>query len=155
MAVSKLPLRIMSLRAPRKVMQHLGLALIMGSAAGFVEAQTPGPVGPTDTPQVLKALDQVIEQNRKLEQQNRELMEQVNTLRQKLAGSAGLLHNPAPRAELRRRAPPRPKQHAAQAQGTSSSQQSEANKMIEPASGSLRTENRACSENSIRAEDSQ
>ena len=85
MAVSKLPLRIMSLRAPRKVMQHLGLALIMGSAAGFVEAQTPSPVGPTDTPQVLKALDQVIEQNRKLEQQNRELMEQINSLRQKLA----------------------------------------------------------------------
>jgi hypothetical protein len=65
---------------------RLGLAFVMmASAARFAGAQTPAPAGASDTSEALKALDQVIEQNRKLEQQNRELMEQINTLRQKLA----------------------------------------------------------------------
>src|SRR5581483_7742028 len=34
---------------------------------------------------VLNVIDQLIEQNRKLEQQNRELMEQINSLRQSVA----------------------------------------------------------------------
>jgi hypothetical protein len=54
-----------------------------------VSAQTQSPAGSNDTSEALKALDQVIEQNRKLEQQNRELMEQINTLRQRLSAQPG------------------------------------------------------------------
>ena len=63
-----------------------GLALtIVASSVGMAGAQAPSSAGSNDTSEALKALDQVIEQNRKLEQQNRELMEQINNLRQKLA----------------------------------------------------------------------
>jgi hypothetical protein len=44
--------------------------------------------GSSGNEEALKALDQVIDQNRKLEQQNRELMDQINTLRQKLGAQA-------------------------------------------------------------------
>jgi hypothetical protein len=69
-----------------EVMRHVGVALfIAASAASFAWAQAPAPASSSDNAETLKALDQVIEQNRKLEQQNRELMEQINNLRQKLA----------------------------------------------------------------------
>ena len=64
---------------------YFGRAFIIAmSTIAFLPAQTPNPVGSKDTSETLKALDQVIDQNRKLEQQNRELMEQINNLRQKL-----------------------------------------------------------------------
>ena len=71
-------------------------ALVLFAAANttsFLSAQTPQ--GQPATADVLKALDQVIEQNRKLETQNRELMEQINALRQRLAAS-----EPAPATAL-------------------------------------------------------
>jgi hypothetical protein len=71
----------------------LPLAVITGLIlAGFASAQTPPPDEARSTQEVLKALDQVVEQNKKLEQQNRELMEQVNALRQRLASAV----QPAP-----------------------------------------------------------
>ncbi len=57
--------------------------------AGSATAQTPPADQSRSTQDVLKALDQVVEQNKKLEEQNRELMEQVNALRQRLAPSSG------------------------------------------------------------------
>ena len=63
------------------------LCAIALSSASLVRAQAPA-AGAGDTADVLKALDQVIEQNRKLEQQNRELMDQVNLLRQRLAAGS-------------------------------------------------------------------
>lgn len=63
-----------------------GLALVIAASAGvFVGAQTPAPARANDTSEALKTLEQVIEQNRKLEQQNLKLIEQVNALRQRLA----------------------------------------------------------------------
>src|SRR5437763_14171951 len=49
------------------------------------QPQPPVPAASNDKEETLKVLDQLVEQNHKLEQQNRELMEQVNILRQKLA----------------------------------------------------------------------
>src|SRR5216110_2021726 len=72
-------------RAGRAMFHVFVAAMLAISAAGFAKGQTPGPAAPQDTADVLKALDQVIEQNRKLEQRNRELMDQVNALRQKFA----------------------------------------------------------------------
>src|SRR5262249_34367060 len=54
----------------------LGVILLV---AGILSAQAQPPSD------VLKTIDQLIEQNRKLEQQNRELMEQITSLRQTLA----------------------------------------------------------------------
>jgi hypothetical protein len=57
-------------------------------ASQFVNAQTDDAVAQAKTEKstdVLHAIDQLIEQNRKLEQQNRELMEQINSLRQSIA----------------------------------------------------------------------
>ena len=63
-----------------KPIVRAGLVLLM--CAIEVSAQTsPQPA----TSDVLKALDQLIEQNRKLEQQNSELIQQINSLRQVLA----------------------------------------------------------------------
>ena len=45
--------------------------------------------------ELLKAIDQLVEQNRKLEQQNRQLMEQINSLRPSLANQSGTAQ-PAP-----------------------------------------------------------
>jgi hypothetical protein len=67
---------------------HIAVACVAGiSAADFARAQAPAPPDSKDNADVLKALDQVVEQNQKLEQQNRELMEQVNILRQKVEAS--------------------------------------------------------------------
>ena len=75
--------------------------MIAASAAGFVSAQTQSPAVSNDVSEALKALDQVIEQNRKLEQQNRQLldqnqqlMDQIKSLRQAVSVSA----QPAPGA---------------------------------------------------------
>ena len=42
----------------------------------------------TAPPQLLHALDKLVEQNRQLEKQNRELMDQIDSLRQVLANQA-------------------------------------------------------------------
>jgi hypothetical protein len=65
----------------------------------FVNAQTADAAAQTKTEtttDVLHAIDQLIEQNRKLEQQNRELMQQVNSLRQSIANQDGPAAAPAP-----------------------------------------------------------
>ncbi len=68
----------------------LSLTVITGLIlAGSATAQTSPADQSRSTQDVLKALDQVVEQNKKLEQQNRELMEQVNALRQRLEAPAG------------------------------------------------------------------
>jgi hypothetical protein len=60
-----------------------GLILVAGAnTATILSAQAPPNQPPTAD--VLKTIDQLIEQNRKLEQQNRELMGQIQSLRQSL-----------------------------------------------------------------------
>jgi len=81
-----------------EAIRRLGLALIvMATVVGFEEARAQ-PAPSQANADVLKVLDQVIEQNKKLEQQNRELIEQGNILRQKLAPpeSAAAPVSPAP-----------------------------------------------------------
>ncbi len=74
----------------------LPLAAITGLIlAGSATAQTPPADQSKSTQDVLKALDQVVEQNKKLEEQNRELMEQVNALRQRLASPSEAVQPPA------------------------------------------------------------
>jgi hypothetical protein len=60
---------------------------IAATAVDLAGAQTASQPAATNTQDLLKALDQVVEQNRKLEEQNRSLMEQIDALRQRLAGS--------------------------------------------------------------------
>ena len=70
----------------------------------FVNAQTADAAAQTKTEtttDVLHAIDQLIEQNRKLEQQNRELMQQISSLRQSIAN-----HNPMPPAPAQTPPPP-------------------------------------------------
>lgn len=55
---------------------------------------------------VLNAIDQLIEQNRKLEQQNRDLMQQINSLRQSIANQDGPVADPAPAQSPPSPAPP-------------------------------------------------
>ena len=67
-------------------------------ASQFVNAQTADAVAQAKTEKstdVLHAIDQLIEQNRKLEQQNRELMQQINSLRQSLASQDPAHPSPA------------------------------------------------------------
>src|SRR5579883_355706 len=52
--------------------------------AGFLSAQSGNPPQ-QDTQEILKTIDRLVEQNRKLEQQNRELMDQIESLRQSIA----------------------------------------------------------------------
>lgn len=74
------------MRQHLKPFLHAGVALtIAASALGFVRAHTQTPAASNDISEALKVLDQVTEQNRKLEQENRELMERISTLRQKLS----------------------------------------------------------------------
>ena len=81
---------------------HASTVLVIATVGvGFASAQAPIPAVANDTSEALKALDQVIEQNRKLEQQNRQLinqnqqlMDQVKSLRQAISAS----EQPAPGA---------------------------------------------------------
>jgi hypothetical protein len=65
-------------------MPLISVVLIAALATTFAGAQSPDPAGSGGKGELLKALDQVIEQNHRLEQQNRELMERINALRQRL-----------------------------------------------------------------------
>ena len=60
---------------------------VMASGSHALMAQsTAGPEArATDTAQLLITIDQLVEQNRKLEQQNRQLIDQINALRKVLA----------------------------------------------------------------------
>jgi hypothetical protein len=66
-------------------------AVAVASISGAGIAQTPeagsGQAGAAgmDTPEILKAVDRLVEQNRQLEKQNQQLIEQITLLRQKLA----------------------------------------------------------------------
>jgi len=85
------------------------LVILLLAAAPAVFAQTqPAGGGSTggSTADVLKTIDQLIEQNRKLEQQNQELMQQINALRQSLA--TGTPAQPAPAQAAASQAQPSP-----------------------------------------------
>ena len=56
-----------------------GSHLLMAQSAAGSEART------TDTAQLLMTIDQLVEQNRRLEQQNQQLIDQINALRKVLA----------------------------------------------------------------------
>src|SRR5580704_4961487 len=70
------------------VVAHASPSLIAQSAEVAAQTETKKPAD------VLNAIDQLIEQNRKLEQQNRELMQQINSLRQSIANQDGPAADP-------------------------------------------------------------
>jgi hypothetical protein len=61
------------------------LILMAANTATIVSAQDPQPQTQAG---ILKTIDQLVEQNRKLEQQNHDLMEQINALRQIVANQS-------------------------------------------------------------------
>src|SRR5215469_10686099 len=80
------------LRKPsRFTAQNLVLALaVTTSCIGVAGAQIPAtPADAKDTAEMLKAIDQLTEQNRQLEKQNQQLMDQITVLRQTLAEHQG------------------------------------------------------------------
>jgi len=73
----------------RKTVYDLGLALAVTiSSFGVACAQAPVvagiPSGPPNTSDMIKAIDQLTEQNRQLEKQNQQLMDQITALRRTL-----------------------------------------------------------------------
>jgi len=66
---------------------------VLTCQALWAQPETSSPVQTNQ--ELLKAIDQLVEQNRKLEQQNRQLMEQINSLRPSLANQSGTAQ-PAP-----------------------------------------------------------
>jgi hypothetical protein len=89
---------------------HTVLALfVVAPASQFLKAQPADAAAQTETKEttdVLNAIDQLIEQNRKLEQQNRELMQQINSLRQSIANQDGPAADPPPAQSPLSPAPP-------------------------------------------------
>ena len=78
-------------------------------ACQFLNGQTPDAGAQTNTEKttdVLKTIDRLIEQNRKLEQQNRDLMQQINSLRRSIANEAGPAGDTAPAQRPPSPAPP-------------------------------------------------
>jgi hypothetical protein len=120
-----------------------GLALtIVASGVGMGSAQAPSPAGSNDTSEALKALDQVIEQNRKLEQQNHELMEQINNLRQKLAAQPSAAQPAASRPATAAAATvpaPAPEQLTKEAQDENAPPQDSRNMLPQASEGSPAT----------------
>src|SRR3954451_1079464 len=91
------------------------LVLLGATCVGFSFAQAPSQAGATaestNSGELLKKMDLLIEQNARLEEQNRALMEQIQSLRKGVADQAGLkagppqqdtsnLESPTPIAEL-------------------------------------------------------
>lgn len=75
---------------------HILLILLVGAAfSGVANSQAPASQADNQTAEIrspselLKKLDQLVEQNARLEQQNRELMDQIQTMRQVLSKQAG------------------------------------------------------------------
>ena len=76
---------------------------------------------------VLHAIDQLIEQNRKLEQQNRELMQQIDSLRQLVANQDGHAADPVPAQNPRSSARPNTSATPPSSTANQSSGQSQSN----------------------------
>jgi hypothetical protein len=72
------------------VLHSILVLLFTASGHSLVNAQStvPGAENATRTAEILDAIDQLVEQNRRLEKQNQELLEQINALRQALAAHA-------------------------------------------------------------------
>jgi cell division protein FtsB len=82
------------------------ILLVIASCPGFANAQAASPAqdsSQSNTTEVLKKIDQLVEQNRQLEKQNRELMEQIESLRQGLTAQAGTV--PQAQAQAQQPAP--------------------------------------------------
>ena len=62
-------------------------SLVLVCQALWGQSEAGGPVERNQD--LLKALDRLVEQNRKLTEQNRELMDQIHSLRQSLASQSG------------------------------------------------------------------
>ena len=75
----------------RRIVTAIFVLLTAGNTALPLSAQKQ-----PATTDVLKTIDQLVEQNRKLEEQNRQLMEQINSLRQLLATPAATQQSPQP-----------------------------------------------------------
>lgn len=80
---------------------RIGTTLLL--AANFAVFAVAQPDAPASASEVLKTLDQLIEQNRQLEKQNQELMKQVEAVRESLAKAPPAPAVPAP--ALQERAP--------------------------------------------------
>lgn len=68
------------------------VVLLAASGPSLINAQSTAPAGEAGgagTAELLKAVDRLVEQNRRLEKQNQELMVEINALRQALAGQSG------------------------------------------------------------------
>jgi hypothetical protein len=97
-------------------------------ASQFVNAQTADAAAQTKTekaPDLLRAIDQLIEQNRKLEQQNRELMQQIDSLRQLVANQDGRATDPVAAQNPQSSVPPNTSATAPSSTANQSSSQSQ------------------------------
>ena len=104
-------------RTPGTVILHLGQVLILATnIIGVANSQqaSNAAANSNNASDTQKAIDQLIEQNGKLEQQNRELMQQnrelmqqINSLRPSVAKQDGTVQ-PAPAQSPSSSAPPRP-----------------------------------------------
>jgi hypothetical protein len=84
-------------KTARRAVVYFGLVLVFAAGAITADAQQPAKAAddsgnPID---VLKAIDQLTEQNRQLEKQNQQLMEQIAILRRALAAQQPLAHQKA------------------------------------------------------------
>ena len=81
--------------------------VLLSTCSTPVEAQTSGPQGGDErftapvSVEMLKKVDQLVEQNEQLEKQNRELIEQIKTLRNALAGKSDAAEADATASALR------------------------------------------------------
>ena len=103
------------------VVAHASPSLIAQSAEVAAQTETKKPAD------VLNAIDQLIEQNRKLEQQNRELMQQINSLRQSIANQDGPTADPATAQSSPSPAPPNTSATPPSSTANQSSSQSQSN----------------------------
>jgi hypothetical protein len=93
-------------RTVRTAILTFALAVTMAAfSADVASAQAPASAVPPDAPatsDMLKAIDQLTEQNRQLEKQNQQLMDQITVLRQTLvaAGAAAPPLNPPAEAKV-------------------------------------------------------
>ncbi len=77
----------------KRILATIFILVAAASTTAILSAQTQSQPATAD---VLKALDQLVEQNRKLEQQNAELMKQINSLRESLATQTAPASQPPP-----------------------------------------------------------
>jgi hypothetical protein len=78
------------IRVVRRKVFNVPISLARASCSHFANSQTQVPQTDNSTAsEVLKKLDQLVEQNRQLEKQNQELMDQIVSYRQVLAKQAG------------------------------------------------------------------